>query len=176
MRTSGAPFEIADTLSPFLDRCAHELVGAVEGATGDPRATLQEMTGVDALAPRVAEQSDFQRIPCTRAGLRVIGQHHGFQRAHRVGGIECAHVHAVLGQSAGLVRGNHGDRAQRLHCAQPAYDGLAPGKPLHAECQCKRQHRRQALGNRCHRQRYREQEDLAEATDAFDYRATDRQD
>ena len=85
-------------------------------------------------------------------------------------------MHAVLGQRAGLVRGNHGDGAKRLDRAQPPDDSLAPGKPLDAQRQCQREHGGKSFRNGGHGQRHREQEHLAQAPDAFDHYAADRQD
>lgn len=38
------------------------------------------------------------------------------------------HPHPVLGQRAGLVRADHGGRAQGLHCGEPLHHGAGPGQ------------------------------------------------
>ena len=57
------------------------------------------------------------------------------------------HGHLVARQGAGLVRADHGHRAQRLHRGQPAHDGVAPRHALHAEGQRHGHDRRQAFGD-----------------------------
>ena len=64
------------------------------------------------------------------------------------------HGHFVLGQRAGLVGADDLRAAQGLHGGQAADDGVALGHIGHADGQHHRNHRRQALGNRGHRQRH----------------------
>ncbi len=58
----------------------------------------------------------------------------------------------------GLVGADHRRRAQRLHRGQPGHDRVAPRHPLHPEAQHHREHRRQPLRHRCHRERHPEQQ------------------
>ena len=83
-----------------------------------------------------------------------------------LGGGERRRHHLVAGQRAGLVGADHRDRAQRLDRRQAADDGVAPRHGLHADRQRDRQHRRQALGDRCDREADDRHEQLRERADA----------
>ena len=55
------------------------------------------------------------------------------ERHATAGGDHHAHRHFVLGQRAGLVGGNDGCGAERLHGGQMPHDGVAPRHPLDAD-------------------------------------------
>ena len=69
-----------------------------------------------------------------------------------VGRGDRAHGHLVPGERAGLVGADDRDRAQRLDRRQAAHDGVAPRHPLHADSERDGKDRRQAFGDRRHRQ------------------------
>lgn len=94
----------------------------------------------------VAQCGSAQGLGMGGAGQRVAGH-----PAHAVGQQQLG-VHAVLGQSAGLVRADGGDRAQRPHRRQAPHQRM---HRHHAACTQGQQHRdygRQRLGDGGHGQ------------------------
>ncbi len=72
-----------------------------------------------------------------------------------VPGDRLLHGHPSLGEGAGLVRGDHGDRTKCLHSVQPAGDRPGRGHPAGAERQGQRHHCGQRLRHRGHHQAHR---------------------
>ena len=61
------------------------------------------------------------------------------------GGDQGAYGHLVAGQRPGLVAGDGGRGAERLHRRQAAHDGVARGHALHPDGEDGRDHRRESL-------------------------------
>ena len=76
------------------------------------------------------------------------------------GGDDLADRHLVLGEGAGLVGGDHGDRAEGLHRVEVLHDRVAARHGLHADGEHQRQDRGQALRHCRHRQGDPEQQDV----------------
>ena len=123
----------------------------------------------------VAVEAELERVTGAAVGFGVGSQHHGRERPLRVGRVELADGHGVLGQGAGLVCGDDGDRPQGFDCGELAHDRLAVTHAFGSQRQRQRQHRGQTLGNRGDRDRDREQQRFVEVVDAFDTDTADGQ-
>ena len=73
--------------------------------------------------------------------------------------------HLVGGERAGLVRADDRRAAERLHRRQRAHDRVLARHPPRAERETRRDHRRQTLGDRRHRERHRDLEVVDRAQD-----------
>ena len=72
------------------------------------------------------------------------------------------HRHLVLRQRAGLVRGDHAGRTERLDCSEVSDDGVPPGHALDANRENRGHNSRQAFWHRRDREGDAKNEDVEE--------------
>ena len=110
--------------------------------------------GVVAQQPR-AGQGEQRGRPAAGdvAGRVVAGAGDHVDRTVRGDGLP--YRHPAFGERAGLVRGDHGDRTERLHGGQPPGHRVGAGHPVRAQRQREGDHRRQRLRHRGHDQAHR---------------------
>ena len=140
-----------------------------KGEFREPRPGPGHRGGVPARLAHQFEQRHLERVADHGSRLRQV--HVMAQRQHleqrgpgalagyrgRTGGVRVVHpaafhLHAVLGEGAGLVRADDGDRAERLDGGQVPDQGVRPDHPAGAKGQRHRDHGGEGLGNRGDRQ------------------------
>ena len=150
-----------------LGGISHHLPGG-SGAAGPHLGVVA--AGRDLEQPReVGLRGDARGCGVRRVRGRVDPDELPLGRIARAGHVPAAtgrhHLpngHLVAGQRAGLVRADHRDAAQGLDARQPAHQRVPGHHPLQADRQDHRNHGRQPLGDRRHRQADRPQEHLRE--------------
>ncbi len=125
------------------------------------------LAGVEAGGRRVAQQPEVQRIAGTGRQVGVVGEHDRLERPRQVDGVNRPHVHAALGERAGLVGGDDGDRPERLDRRQPAHHRAVPRHPFHPQGQRHGQHRRQPLRHGGHGEGHREDDHFGRVAEPF---------
>src|SRR6266540_3122645 len=155
---SFTPSPVIATISPLCLRASTNR-SLCSGAT---RALAPQQAEIDAASLRVFEKRLIERIAGAGLLIRVIGQRHRPQSVFDIGAVQPPHEHAVLGQRAGLVRGDYGHRTERFDGAQAAHYGLPFRHSFHAQRQRQRQYGRKPFRHCRDGQRDGEKEDVTE--------------
>ena len=134
-----------------LERVQHSAIDGIDQGARDVPAISLELAivvGRRLLPARLCGRTEERQQVISRSCGAIGPQVH-----FAPGGPDAHDRHLPRRQCPGLVRANHGGRAERLDRGEPAYERVPPGHAAHADGQRNRRHGWKRFGNSRDRQR-----------------------